>query len=52
MNATHEIPNDAVALFRLPLSVPQVTAICECYKIGHLISQVGEWIVVSRKEGA
>ena len=50
MSAPIDIPINAVALFRLPLSVPQITAMCDAFPIGHLISQIGEWIVITRKE--
>jgi len=50
MSAPIEIPANAVALFRLPLSIPQITAVCDAYPVGHLISQMGEWIVITRKE--
>lgn len=50
MSTPIEMPSNAVALFRLPLSIPQITALCDAFPVGHVISQIGEWIVITRKE--
>lgn len=51
MNAPLEIPSNAVALFRLPLSLKQMTAICDIYGKDHFIRQIDVWLVVTKKEG-
>ena len=48
MSTTNEIPSDAVALFRLPVGIRQMTEICEIYRHGHEVSQVGDWLVVTK----
>ena len=55
MSAPIEIPSNVVAMFRLPLSVKQLSAICDLYApSGKLIEQHGEWVMVltTKKEGA
>ena len=53
MSAPFTIPADAVALFRLPLSLIRLSEICAMYADqGADISQIGDWVVVlKRKEG-
>ena len=54
MNTPTDISDNVVAMFRLPLSVQQLTAICDLYgSAGKLIEQHGEWVmVITKKEGA
>jgi hypothetical protein len=52
MSTTNEIPSDAVAMFRLPLTVRRMTEICEIYRHGHRVSQLGDWLVVTTREVA
>jgi hypothetical protein len=48
MSAPVYLPSDAVALFRMPVSIRQMTEICEIYRHGHEVSQVGDWLVVTK----
>lgn len=55
MSTPTNIDDNVVAMFRLPLSVKQLSAICDLYgTAGKVIKQSGDWVMVitTTKEGA
>ena len=55
MNTPTNIEDNVVAMFRLPLSVKQLSTICDLYApSGKVIEQRGDWVMVitETKEGA
>lgn len=49
---TDAFPPNTVALFKLPLPIPRMTALCEMFRTGgYEIGQLHEWIVVTQEGG-
>lgn len=52
MELPEKLPDNTVALVRLPISIQRMTALCELYREpAHHVSQQGDWIVVTKEEG-
>ena len=47
---TDAFPPNTVALFKLPLPIQRMTALCEMFRTGgYEIGQLHEWIVVTQE---
>jgi hypothetical protein len=47
-----DCPESTIALIRLPVPVPQISALCKAFPGKDVVMhQSGEWIVISRRKG-